>query len=384
MARHKLTDSKVKALTKPGVYGDGDMLYLRVHPGGSKSWFFIYRRHGVRRELGLGSYGGAVSINLANARRKADAFRDMLAEDRDPFAERSTQKASRATFKEVAERYIDEAGDWTTKTQSEWRYHLLVHSAKIANVAIEKVNTELVEEVLRPLWAKKPATGQRVRSKIENVLDYAKAKKLRSGENPARWQGHLEHVLAEAGRVTGANHAAMAYADVPAFLKELGDSPEERCLLFAILTAVRTDEARKARWREIDLATKLWTIPAERMKVKKKEHVVPLSDAAIAALGSPGEGYVFAGRLRDRRPIGHSRMRDVTVEKRPGITVHGFRSAFRDWAGDCTDFPREVAEAALAHAVGDATERAYRRGDALAKRRELMNDWAVYCDKAPH
>ncbi|TJW31596.1 MAG: DUF4102 domain-containing protein, partial [Mesorhizobium sp.] len=154
MARHKLTDSKIKALAEPGIYGDGDMLYLRVHPGGTKSWFFIYRRHGIRRELGLGSYGGSVSVNLANARRKADEFRGMLAEDRDPFAERATQKANRATFKEVSERYIGEAGEWTPKTQKEWRHHLLVHAAKLANVAIDKVNTELIEEVLRPLWAK--------------------------------------------------------------------------------------------------------------------------------------------------------------------------------------------------------------------------------------
>lgn len=379
MARHKLTDSKVKALTKPGVYGDGDLLYLRVHPGGSRSWLFIYRRNGIRRELGLGSYGGPVSVNLANARRKADEFRTMLAEDRDPYAERATRKASRATFSEIAERYIDDAGDWSRKTQAEWRHHLLVHAAKLRNVAVDKVNTDLIEELLKPLWATRPATGQRVRGKIENVLDYAKAKKLRSGDNPARWTGHLEHVLSEAGRVTGANHAAMRYADVPSFLKELGERTEERCLRFTILTAVRTGEAREAHWDEIDLDNKLWTIPAARTKMGR-EHVVPLSDAAIAVLGEPNKGcHVFASeRLRDRRPIGNSRMREVMAEKRPGFTVHGLRSAFRDWAGDMTDHPREIAEMALAHKVGDATERAYRRGSALDKRRALMADWAAY------
>lgn len=379
MARHKLTDSKIKALTEPGIYGDGELLYLRVHPAGSKSWFFIYRRNGVRRELGLGSYGGPVSVNLANARRKAEEFRNMLADDRDPYAERATRKASRATFSEIAERYIGDAEGWTTKTQAEWRHHLLVHAAKLRNVAVDKVNTDLVEEVLRPLWATKPATGQRVRGKIENVLDYAKAKKLRNGDNPARWTGHLEHVLSEASRVTGANHAAMRYADVPALLKEMGDKPEERCLRLTILTAVRSGEAREAHWDEIDLAKKLWTIPAARMKMDRA-HVVPLSDAAVKVLGEPTGGHVFASeRLRDRRPIGHSRMREVMAEKRPGFTIHGFRSAFRDWAGDCTDHPREIAEMALAHKVGDATERAYRRGSALEKRRSLMNDWAAYC-----
>ncbi|RWN81771.1 MAG: site-specific integrase [Mesorhizobium sp.] len=379
MARHKLTDSKVKALTDPGIYGDGDMLYLRVHPAGSKSWFFIYRRNGVRRELGLGSYGGPVSVNLALARRKAEEFRNMLAEDRDPYAERVTRKDSRSTFREVVESYIKDAGGWTPKTLGEWRHHLLVHAAKLSNVAVDRVNTDLVEEVLRPLWAKKPATGQRVRSKIENILDFAKAKRLRSGDNPARWTGHLEHVLDEASRVTGANHAAMPYADVAAFLKELGEEPEERCLRFTILTAVRSSEAREAHWNEIDLDKKLWTISATRTKTGK-EHVVPLSDAAVMALGEPSGGHVFASqRLRDRRPIGNGRMREVMAEKRPGFTTHGFRSAFRDWAGDCTDHPREIAEMALAHKVGDATERAYRRGSALLKRRSLMNDWAAYC-----
>jgi integrase len=378
MVRNKLTDAKIKGLKKPGVYADGAGLYLRVHSGGSKSWFFIYRRNGVRRELGLGGFAGTASVTLAIARRKADAMREMLANEQDPFTTRQASK-DKPTFAAIAGRLIEaKRTDWTAKTEKEWRVHLLEHAAKIGRVAIDAVTTEIIEATLLPIWKSKPATGQRVRGKIEAVLDYALAKKLRTGDNPARWQGHLEHVLSAAGRTTGDHHEAMAYADVPAFLAGLGDTPEERCLRFTILTAVRSGEAREAQWHEIDIAEKLWTVPKERTKTKTKPNVVPLTDAALDALGEPGDGYVFEG-ARAGRPFGNNGMRAIMDDKRPGMTVHGFRSAFRDWTGEETNHPREIAEWALSHVVGDRVERAYRRSDALEKRRALMTDWAEYC-----
>ncbi|WP_189523708.1 MULTISPECIES: site-specific integrase [unclassified Mesorhizobium] len=375
-----MTDAKIKGLSKPGVYADGAGLYIRVHPGGSKSWFFIYRRKGIRREIGLGGLAGTAPVTLAIARRKADDMRDMLANDRDPFAARQAAKTT-PTFAKVAEQLIEaKRKEWTPKTEQEWRVHLLEHASKLGNLAVDIVGTEIIESTLLPIWKKTPATGQRVRGKIESVLDFAIAKKLRTGDNPARWSGHLEHILSAAKRTTDANHEALPYAEVAKFLSVLGGTPEERCLRFTVLTACRSASAIEAHWDEIDLATKTWTIPTPRTKTKVKPHIVPLSDAAIAVLGEAGTGFVFKG-AREGRPIGNSRMREVMAEKRPGVTVHGFRSTFRDWAGEETNYPREIAEWALEHLVGNDVERAYRRGDALEKRRALMADWANYCGK---
>jgi hypothetical protein len=245
MVANKLTDTKIKAIKKPGIYGDGDGLFIRMHAGGSKSWFFIYTRDGKKRELGLGSLAGTAPVSLANARRKAEELRAMLAEGRDPHAERVASKAaSEHTFQKVSEKFIAERSDWTPHTEREWKRHLLKHASALAEKAVADITTETVEEPLRPLWEKKPATGQRVRAKIESVLDYASVKKLRTGDNPARWAGHLEHLLTKAGRVTGANHKAMPYADVPGFLSTLGNSTIERLMRFIVLTAVRSGEGR--------------------------------------------------------------------------------------------------------------------------------------------
>ncbi|MHA6641838.1 tyrosine-type recombinase/integrase [Mesorhizobium sp. A623] len=242
MVRHKLTDAKIKGAKLPCVMSDGGGLYIRVHAGGSKSWFFIYRRNGQRRELGLGGFAGTAPVSLAKAREKADAFRQILADDRDPYAERLAAKAQRVTFGDLAETYMREKNEWTAHTEREWRRHLLEHSAKLKTVAVASINTELVEATLRPLWDTKPATGQRVRGKIESVLDYATAKKLRVGDNPARWSGHLEHILKAASRVTGDNHAALSYNGVAAFLRALDATTAAQCLRFVILTACRSGE----------------------------------------------------------------------------------------------------------------------------------------------
>lgn len=383
MVRHKLTDAKIKGLSKPGIHADGAGLYLRVHSGGSRSWFFIYSRNRIRRELGLGGFDGIAPVGLALARRKADDLRQLLADGRDPYAERATRKSSAATFGQVALRYIEEKGDWSPHTEKEWRRQLLENSKKLGSVSIDAINTELIESTLRPFWESKPATGQRIRGKIEAVLDFATAKRLRTGENPARWSGHLEHILTAASRVTGAQHAAMPYKDVPAFISQLGDDIVEQCLRLVILTAVRSGEARGADWAEFDLETKTWSVPEERTKTGRP-HNVPLSDRVVSllqAIGIKSEGLLFPG-ARDGKPIGITAMPLLMNERRPGLTTHGFRSAFSDWGGEETEFPREIVEWSLGHKVGNAVERAYRRQDALEKRRALMTAWAKFCDGA--
>lgn len=381
MVRNRLTDAKIKGLAVPGMYGDGAGLYIRVHSGGSKSWFFVYQRNGIRRELGLGGFAGIAPVSLATARKKADALREELANGRDPYAERLARKAFHATFADVVDGYLKAKNDWTPKTEKEWRHHLAHHAEKLRNVAIGDVNVELIEATLRPLWAKRPATGQRVRGKIEAVLDYATAKKMRVGDNPARWTGHLEHVLASADRVTGKHHAALPYKEVPALYAKLGHTVEDRCLKLLILTATRLSEPRLADWSEFDVDEKIWNIPAERTKTRTAL-TVPLTDEMLAMIGEPSTGYVFPG-ARKGRPFGHAAMGAILEEHAPGFVIHGLRSSFRDWAGEETDYPREIAEWALGHKVGNAVERAYRRGDALEKRRALMQDWSDYCAKTP-
>ncbi|MGR9056028.1 tyrosine-type recombinase/integrase [Rhizobium leguminosarum] len=382
MVRHKLTDAKIKSLKKPGIYGDGGCLYLRVHQGGSRGWFFIYTLHGKRTELGLGGFDGAAPVSLALARKKAEDERKILAAGQDPKLMRDVRKASETvTFGALAKTYIEEKVTGGDHTIREWTRQLLEDCESLKKVPIVSISTELIESALRKIWKEKPATGQRIRSKLEAVIDYATAKRLRVGDNPAKWTGHLEHVLTAAGRVTGEKHAALAYQHVPSLFLDLDDDVVHRCLGFTILTAVRTTESRAAEWTEVNWEKKDWTIPAERMK-GKREHVVPLSDEAIYILKLQWEAsnseYIFES-VRKGKPIGNSSMRQVLPELRTGVTVHGFRSAFSDWAGEETEFNREIVEWSLAHQVGSAVERAYRRSDALEKRRELMAAWGKYC-----
>ncbi|MBB4242394.1 MULTISPECIES: tyrosine-type recombinase/integrase [Rhizobium] len=378
MVSNKLTDSKIKAIKKPGMYSDGDGLYLRMHAGGSKSWFFVYTRDGKRRELGLGGLAGIAPVSLALARRKAEELRTKLAHGQDPHADKVAAKvAAERTFRKVAELFIADRDDWTPHTRKEWEHHLYEHSAALADKQIDALTTDLIEETLKPIWEKRPATGQRVRGKIESVLDYAAAKGMRTGDNPARWSGHLEHLLTKAGRVTGANHKALSYSNVPAFLSSLGSSVIERLIRFIVFTAVRSGEARLAEWKEIDLGAKIWTIPKERTKTGR-ELIVPLTNQAIASLPEQGEGLVFT---QDGQALSIMAMPNWIGRNKSGITMHGFRSAFRDFAGDKTEFPREIAEMALGHRIGNAVEQAYRRGDALDKRRALMTDWADFLNK---
>lgn len=387
MARHKLTDSKLKGLDRPGIYGDGDGLYLRVQPSGSRSWVFVWKRFGTRREIGLGPYGnGASHVGLAAARRKAQEAREIVGAGGDPKTEMTERKAARraVTFGTVADEYVSAMqSKWRDKTLARWERIAAVYAKGMRRVPVDAVTVDDVVRVLAPLWTAKPETGDKVRQAIKQILDHAKARGLRTGDNPAMWTGHLDQILPRPAKLVRGHHAAMPYVEVPTFITRLHavGGIGSLALEFLVLTAARSGEARGAHWTEIDMQQELWTIPADRMKAGKV-HRVPLSARPLeilAAMRAKSTGdYVFGGQ-RDGRPISEATLtKALRAAGAGGATVHGFRSSFRDWVSDETLFQRELAEAALAHAVGDAVERAYRRGDALAKRRELMDAWAAY------
>ena len=394
-ASKKLSVRTVASIAKPGRHSDGDGLYLNVSASGSKSWLFIWKRIGVNkrgerchmpREMGLGSLR---SIPLTRARELAAQCRAQVAAGLDPIEQRDAAKQAKRvapTFGECADALIEaKEREWrNAKHRAQWRMTLDAYAAPLRSRPIDEIDTAAVLAVLTPLWSRAPETASRLRGRIEAVLDAAKAQGHRSGENPAAWRGHLAHLLPKRGKLARGRHAAMPYAEVPAFLARLRgqETVPAMALEFCILTAARSGEALGARWAEIDTAAKVWTVPAERMKAAR-EHRVPLSDRAMKILETLGAArtgeFVFPGQ-RSRRPLSGASLnlllRDMGIE---GATVHGFRSAFRDWAGNETHFPREIAEAALAHVVGSAVEQAYRRSDALEKRRELMEAWANYC-----
>ena len=387
MARHKLRDTQIKGLPA-GRHGDGDGLWLYVQKSGTRSWVFIYIRQGVRREFGLGSYGNASGkISLADARSRADEAREIIKHGGDPTKEMAHRRrmVKLRTFGECADELLTSKENTfrNAKHAAQWKMTLTEYAQPLRKIPVGDVTTDDVVRVLRPLWADKQETASRLRGRIEKVLDYAKAVGLRSGENPARWKGHLDHILPARQRLARGHHAAMAYSDVPAFMVKLVgiDGFGARALELCILTATRSGEVLNAKWPEFDLEKALWAIPAERMKMGK-EHVVPLPARALAVLqglkAKRLSDYVFPGTA-PRKPLSNMTMTAVMRRMKKGeFTVHGFRSSFRDWAGDATNFPRDVAEMALAHKVGDEVEQAYRRGSALAKRKKLMDAWAAY------
>ena len=388
-ARNKLT-ARAAATTKPGRHSDGGSLYLIIDGAGAtmrRRWLYYFQWNGKRREMGLGGYP---AVSLADARQARDEVERLVRDGRDPIASRDLareERAAKPTFGEIADKFVaaKEAGWRNPKHRAQWRMTLETYAAPLRSRPVDEIDTAAVLSVLTPLWREKPETASRVRGRIEAVLDAAKAASHRSGENPAAWRGHLSHLLPKRSKLSRGHHAAMDYADVPAFIARLReiDSVAALALELTILTAARSGEVLGARWSEIDIAAKVWTIPAERMKATR-EHRIPLSEPALAILVRLSEArtgeLVFEGQ-RTGRPLSHNVM--LNVMSRLGVdavTVHGMRSAFRDWAGNETHFPREVAEAALAHAVGDLSEQAYRRGDALEKRRELMAAWAAWCE----
>lgn len=380
-ALRKLTDAAARNLKKPGRHSDGGGLYLNVSAALRKSWVFLWTpAGGKRREMGLGPYP---DIPLSEARTRAEQCRRLVLDGKDPIAERSRE--AEKTFGDAADLFIAsmEAGWRNEKHRDQWRMTLGdTYCAALRKRPVASISTEDVLSVLTPVWNTKPETASRLRGRIERVLDFAAVRGWRAGENPARWRGHLKGALPPRQRLSRGHHAAMAYKDVPAFMAQLRtrDAMAARALEFLILTAARSGEVLGATWAEIDLEAKLWTVPASRMKAGK-EHRVPLTDAAIAVLIPLHEtrrgALVFPGE-REGRPLSPMALTMLLRRMDLGsITPHGFRSSFRDWAGDATDFPREIAEAALAHRVGDETERAYRRSDALERRRRLMEHWAT-------
>lgn len=385
----KLKAINLHRINKPGRHSDGGNLYLVVDKSGARRWVFLFRKDGKLREMGL---GGLSRVPLAEARKKAEECRHALGRGENPVdLRRMATKVP--TFGEMVDEYIAiRRSEWRNeKHVYQWETTLKVQAAALGPKRITDITIEDVKGVLQPMWFTTPETASRLRGRIEKVISAGLAKVRRMnlpvGENPARWKDNLEHELPKPQKLTQGHFKALPFSDVPTFLHNLHEQTgiAAHALAFLVLTAARSGEILGARWSEIDLENKLWVIPGDRMKMGK-EHRVPLSPRAIDILEEMQQirisDYVFPGARKDK-PL--SNMSMITLMRRMKVDAvpHGFRSSFRDWCGECTDVPREVAEQALAHSIGDAVEQAYRRGDALEKRRNLMEKWCQYLEKAP-
>lgn len=395
---NKLSAVAVKAAAAPGWYGDGDGLWLRVDPAGTKRWVFIYQWRGRRAEMGLGS---AREVDLKEARAGREAARRAVRDGLNPVEVRRRARAEAQegrTFSEWAEEIAPAIGPKAEKARKAWLAMMQTKVGDFANLGLGDITTEDVLKALKPYWVSRPESGQRMRQRIERVLDAAKSKGLIADpwQNPARLKGHLENLLQKRAKPVS-HRAALPYLEAPAFMAKLKREhrPAARALEFTILTAVRSIEARGATRAEIDWKAKIWTIPASRMKGEahaRREHRVPLSEGALALLKkvrppgpAKGAGFLFPCAASGSGMFSENALQSVLTDMglKGRATVHGFRSSFRDWAGETTEFQRETIEAALAHQFGDQTERAYRRGDALGKRRELMKAWWGFLNKSP-
>lgn len=398
--KNRLTTKFVEKINNHGHFPDGGGLFLQVQmraeTSPAKSWVVRFRApNGRMREMGLGT---AEYISLAEARTRAFNARQKAALGIDPIEERNTAKAIlRApqqrgmTFQECAEAYIEanRAGWKNAKHGAQWKATLEAYAYPVfGKMDVGDIDQTTVLKALDPIWSTKTETATRVRSRIESVLDWAKVRGYRTGDNPARWKGHLDKALPARSKVKRvSHHAALPYADLPAFVLELSVSETSgaRALAFCILTATRTSETLLAQWPEFDLKDGVWTIPPERMKAGR-EHRVPLAPSALKvierarmALVATDSPFVFESSLREKKPLSNmTLLMQLRRMDRTDITAHGFRSTFRDWAAETTTYPREVAEAALAHTLTNKVEAAYRRGDLFDKRRSLMNDWAAH------
>ncbi len=390
-----LTAKRVERASKPGRYSDGHGLLLQVTPAGTKSWLFRYERNGRERWLGLGPLH---TVGLAQARERARAARLQLLDGIDPLEAKAAVKQAAAlaaakalTFEEAATQYFNQhEKKWSNaKSRDQFMSSLRVYALPtIGRLSVAAIDTGLVLKVIEPIWHAKTETANRVRKRIEAVLDWATVRGYRTGDNPARWKGHIGEVLpARAQLQRTQHHAALPYAEIPAFMMALRkrEGVAAQALEFLILTAARSSEVLNATWAEVEpLDSATWTVPARRMK-GRREHRVPLAPAVVALLRGcyteDGNPYLFIGR--DAALSGAAMPELLNRMGRNDITVHGFRSSFRDWAAERTNYPNHVVEMALAHAVGDKVEAAYRRGDLFAKRRKLMEAWATYCGQAP-
>ncbi|MFG1339586.1 tyrosine-type recombinase/integrase [Xanthobacter autotrophicus] len=388
----KLTVKRVAGLKDAGRYGDGQGLTLQVTATGTKSWLYRWERDGRERCMGLGSVH---DVDLEEARDLAREARRAVKAGRDPIderkAERERQRADARKlllFRDAAQQYFNaHESRWSNvKSRGNFLSRLETYAfPHIGGLPVSEISTPDVLRVLEPIWHTKTETASRVRQYIEKVLAWATVKGFRQGDNPARWMGHLKEALPAPGTIApDKHHAALPFAELPAFFASVATmgGMAALALRFLILTAARTGEVIGATWDEIDLDKAVWTIPAARMKMRR-DHRVPLSEAAVVLLKTVpcerGNAHLFAGQYKGTALSNMAMAVLLKRMERTDITVHGFRSTFRDWAGDHTEFPREVVEAALAHAVGDATEQAYRRSDALERRRVLMEAWATYC-----
>ena len=394
MARkvNRLSATTVSKSTAPGYALDGAGLYLQISLSGSKSWIFKYTRNNRTREMGLGSF---VTFTLAEARELANEQRKLLQKGLDPIGERDADALARQleaaniiTFAECASRYIEsKKAGWTNpKNADQWRNTLATYVHPVfGDLPVADIDSKLVLKALEPIWNTKTETASRIRGRIESVLSWATTLHYRTGDNPARWKGHLDNLLPNPKKVhTTTHHAAMPYAEIGVFMVKLRaeEGIAARALEFVILNANRTKEAIRARWEEFDMEGGIWTIPGPRMKMKK-EHRVPLSQRSLEILDELeamklGQ-WVFPGE-KPGKPLSDATI--LALLKRMGyedLTVHGFRSTFRDWVSELTNYPAEVAEMALAHAVEDKVDGAYRRGDLFQKRAKMMEDWAQYC-----
>lgn len=416
MARplHKLSALQVNKLNKPGLYGDGAGLTLQITTSGSKSWLFRYMREGKAHGMGLGP---THTISLAEARLKALEARKQLIDGLNPLEvkkearqARALERAKRMTFDQCAKAYIEahKAGWKNEKHIQQWTNTIEAYASPFyGHLPVAEVDTALVVKSLSLIWQNRPETASRLRGRIESVLGWATTSGYRVGENPARWKGHLENLLANVSKTARIqNHPSLPWQKIGAFMSALHsrEGSAARAVEFAVLTACRSGEVRGAQWAEFDLTEKVWTIPADRMKAGR-EHQVPLSEAALTVLASMQANaaagrdrgihaepspYVFPGSkgqiLSDMSLTAVLRRMNSDEEKPlwvdptgKGITVHGFRSTFRMWTAETTNYPREVAEHALAHQLPDAVERAYQRGTQFAKRTALMAEWGVHC-----
>lgn len=383
---------------KPGRHADGGGLHLLVKESGARSWVYRFMLNGKSRDIGLGA-AGPDGISLADARDARDALRLKVKAGIDPLEERQREAAEALaaaqaaqvagiTFKAVAETYIGaNEGSWRNdKHRQQWKNTLATYVYPvIGELPVAEVGTAHVLKILEPIWKAKAETASRVRGRMETILDAAKARGYREGENPARWRGHIAQILPARSRLTRGHHKAMAYEAIPAFVGALHkrEAVAALALEFTILTAARTGEVIGATWDEVDLDKAIWTIPASRMKAGK-EHRVPLSARAVEILKFTQElrkEWLFPATKGGK--LSGMAMTMLLRRMKVDVTVHGFRSGFRDWSAECTSYAHEVAEMALAHSIDNKVERAYRRGDLFEKRRRLMNDWATYCSSIP-